>query len=88
MKKIGQILLTTVSSVGRLIAKPFVWSFKYLFVNEWEVTIWYDPQKKTQYNFKLISKMTSKHLKGKLVSGENFELITQEPFNYQIRKVK
>ena len=87
MKKIGPTLSKTVSFVGHLIAKPFIWFWK-LFFSEWEVTIWYDPMKKTAYNFKYISKIDSKTLKGRLVSGEPFEMKTQEPFNFQIKKVK
>ena len=87
MKKIGQTLSTIVSFVSRWTAKPFIWFWK-LFFNEWEVTIWYDPSKKTKYNFKYISKIDPKTLKGRLTSGEPFELKTQEPFNFQIKKVK
>lgn len=88
MKKIGQILSTTASSLGHLIAKPFVWLWFKYFVNEWEVTIWYDASKKTYYNMKFISIINEKELKGKLSTGELFELKTQEPFNYQVRKTK
>jgi len=88
LKKIGQILLTTVSSVGRWIAKPFVWLWVKYFVNDWEVTIWYDPKKKTCYHFKNISTIQPTHLQGTLITGEAFELKTQEPFNYQVRKIK
>lgn len=88
MKKIGQILSTTVSSLGRWIAKPFVWFWVKVFVNEWEVIIWLDPQKKTSYEFSHIEIISPKRLKGKLVTGEPFELNTQDPFNYQVRKIK
>lgn len=88
MKKIGQILSTTVSSVGHLIAKPFIWFWNKNFVNEWEVIIWYDATKKTSYHFKNIEVITAKKIKGTLTSKEPFELNTQEPFNYQVRKIK
>jgi hypothetical protein len=88
LKRIGQILSTTAFLVLRWIAKPFVWLWIKYFVNEWQVTIWYDPVKKSVYEFKSISIITEKHLQGKLTSGEPFELKTQEPFNYQIKKVK
>ena len=88
MKRIGQILSTIVSSLGRWTVKPFVWFWIKYFVNEWEVTVWYDPKQKTRYVFKHIEIIGPKKLKGKLVSGEPFELNTQEPFNYQVRKIK
>lgn len=87
MKKIGPTLSKIASLLGRWTAKPFIW-FWQLFLNEWEVTIWYEPSKKTAYKFKYISKVDSKTLKGRLTSGEPFELKTQEPFNFQIKKVK
>lgn len=89
-KKQNKILIAlskSVSYVLRLIAKPFKW-FIALFRNEWEVTIWIAPKDKTFYNFKWLEKCEPKHLKGRLVSGEPFELRTQEAFNFQIRKVK
>lgn len=88
MKRIGQILSTTVSSLGRWTVKPFVWFWVKYFVNEWEVTVWYDPKQKTRYVFKNIEIVGPKKLKGKLVTGEPFELNTQDPFNYQVRKIK
>ena len=80
LKSAGKILLKIVSWPLRGIAS--------FFFNEWEVTIWIDPQKKTEYQFKWLDKCEPKHLKGKLISGEPFELRTQEAFNYQIKKVK
>ena len=88
MKRIGKILSKTAYSVLQWIAKPFVWLWVKYFVNEWHVTIWYDPAKKSVYHFKSISIIEPTHLQGKLTSGEPFELKTQEPFNYQIKKVK
>ena len=78
-------------NAGRTLLKIVSWPVRWIvsfFINEWEVTIWIDPQKKTQYQFKWLDKCESKHLKGKLTSGEPFELKTQEAFNYQIKKVK
>ena len=80
LKSVGKILLRTVSW-------PVRWIVSFFF-NEWEVTIWIDPQKKTEYHFKWLDKCEPKHLKGRLVSGEPFELKTQDAFNYQIKKVK
>lgn len=80
LKSAGRILL-------RIVSWPLRWIASF-FLNEWEVTIWIDPQKKTFYNFKWLEKCEPKHLKGKLTSGEPFEMKTQEAFNYQIKKVK
>ena len=80
LKKIGSTLL-------RIASWPLRWIVKF-FINEWEVTIWIDPQKKTQYQFKWLDKCEPTHLKGRLISGESFELKTQEAFNFQIKKVK
>ena len=80
LKKIGSYFSDVTSSIFNWIAS--------LFTNEWEISIWYDPLKKTVYNFRWVEKCEAKHIKGRLVSGEPFELRTQEAFNYQIRKVK
>ena len=40
--------------------------------------------KKTEYFFRTINKVSPTHIKGKLASGELFELHTQDKFNYQI----
>ena len=80
LKSVGKTLL-------RIASWPARWIVSFLF-HEWEITIWYDPSKKTQYNFKWVDKCEAKHLKGKLTTGEPFELKTQEPFNFQIKKVK
>lgn len=80
LKKIGSYFLDVTSSVYNWILS--------LFTNEWEISIWYDPLKKTVYNFRWVEKCEAKHIKGRLVSGEPFELRTQDAFNYQIRKVK
>lgn len=78
-------------SAGKILLKIVSWPLRWIasfFFNEWEVTIWIDPQKKTEYHFKWLDKCEPRHLKGKLISGEPFELRTQEAFNYQIKKVK
>ncbi len=80
LREIGSTLLRTASW-------PLRWIVKF-FTNEWEVTIWIDPQKKTQYQFKWLEVCKPTHLKGRLTSGEPFELNTQEAFNFQIKKVK
>ena len=78
-------------NVGKILSKIVFWPLHWIvnkFKNEWEVTIWVDPSKKTVYNFKWLDKCEPKHLKGKLVSGEPFEMKTQDAFNFQIKKVK
>ena len=80
LKNAGKILL-------KIVSWPVLWIAK-LFVNEWEVTLWVDPSKKTVYNFKWLEKCEATHVKGKLTSGEPFELKTQDAFNFQIKKVK
>lgn len=78
-------------NVGKTLLKTVSWPLRWIvskFKNEWEVTIWVDPAKKTVYNFKWLDKCEPKHLKGKLVSGEPFEMKTQDAFNFQIKKVK
>lgn len=78
-------------SGGKILLKIVSWPVRWivnLFFNEWEVIIWIDPIKKTKYNFKWLDKCEPKHLKGKLTSGEPFELKTQDAFNFQIKKVK
>ena len=78
-------------SAGKILLRIVSWPVRWIvnkFINEWEVVIWIDPQKKTSYNFKWLDKCEPKHLKGRLVTGEPFELKTQDAFNYQIRKVK
>ena len=78
-------------NVGKTLLKIVSWPVRWIvskFKNEWEVTIWVDPSKKTVYNFKWLDKCEPKHLKGKLVSGEPFEMKTQDAFNFQIKKVK
>ena len=79
------------NSAGKTLLRIVSWPVRWIankFINEWEVVIWIDPQKKTSYNFKWLDKCEPKHLKGRLVTGEPFELKTQDAFNYQIRKVK
>jgi hypothetical protein len=68
--------------------KDLWYSFLSLFFDEYEVTIWYDPTKKTVYRFKYLEEVTPTVLKGRLVTKENFELKTQDKFNYQIRQVR
>ena len=84
MKKIWQGLSRIVSSSWTGIVNAIS---KYLN-NEWEVHIWRDEASRVEYFFKHIDKINDKCLKGVLTTGEEFELITQHPFNYQIKKVK
>jgi len=62
--------------------------FLALFVDEFEVTIWVDPLKKTVYRFRSLEVISPNHIKGRLITKQKFELRTQEKFNYQIRQVK
>ena len=48
---------------------------KSLFIKEYQVTIWVDPMKKTEYFFRTISKVSPTHIKGKLASGELLSFI-------------
>lgn len=74
---------------------------KSLFVEEYELTVWYvyemneDPRgmktvrrKSRTYILSDITKRTNKHIVGKESNGERFEIKTVEPFDYQIRKIK
>ena len=87
LTKSGKKLKNAGKTLLKIVSWPVRWIVSFFF-NEWEVTIWIDPQKKTEYHFKWLEKCEAKHLKGKLVSGEPFELKTQEAFNFQIKKVK
>lgn len=80
LKNVGNILL-------RIVSWPVLWIVK-KFKPEWEITLWVDPSKKTVYNFRWVEKCEPNHVKGKLVTGEAFELKTQDAFNFQIKKVK
>ena len=60
---------------------------KTLFTEEYEVVIWYDPAKRQVYRMKSIQKLNQNNLVGVLVTGEKFTMQTQEPFNYQVRKI-
>lgn len=75
--------------------------FVSLFVEEYELTVWYvyenyesDKGMKVKrraaqkYNLKDISKKTSKHIIGKYVDGSDFEIKTVDPFDYEIKKIK
>jgi len=63
------------------------WLLK-LLLDEYEVTIWVDPKNKSTYSFKKLPEVSANHVKGQLISGEFFEIRTQEPFNYLIRQVR
>ena len=60
---------------------------KTLFTEEYQVVIWYDPEKKSVYSFKKISKMTDTQISAVKTTGEKFDMKVKEPFNYQITKV-
>jgi hypothetical protein len=61
---------------------------KDFFLEEYEVSIWYeDPVKVTTYRLKTIQKLTSNTLKGKDMNGFSVELVVQNPFNYQVKKI-
>jgi len=44
--------------------------------------------KKTEYHFRYVETLTPTNIKGKLITGEKFEIRTQEKFNYQVKQVK
>lgn len=72
-----------------------------LFKEEFELTVWYvyettesaeglkvTKRKEKNYILKEISKKTNTHIKGKDISGADFEIKTVDPFDYEIRKTK
>lgn len=95
MKKIGQILSTIVSYSLRSIVK--LWNkFLDLFKSEYEIIIWFSKDSEyynksiayEKFIFKRIDKLTTRHIKGVLISGHKYEIRTKEEFNYKIKKVK
>ena len=75
--------------------------FVSLFVNEYELIVWFHAEteisaeglktvKRVSKTFllKAISKKTPKHIKGTDIFGKAFEIKTVEPFDYQIRKLR
>ena len=68
--------------------KKLVEWIKVIFLEEFEVIIWYgdEPINPIVYKLKKIDKINSKILKGKGVDGLPVELVVQTPFNYQIKK--
>lgn len=87
LKKTGKILSTIAYSPFRMIARLWNWIVS-LFVDEQVITIWVDPMKKTEYHFRYVETLTPTNIKGKLITGEKFEIRTQEKFNYQVKQVK
>lgn len=89
-------------SVKRLPWYKRLWEwFIGLFVNEYELIIWFHNEtdisqeglktvRRTRREFllKSISKSNSKHIKGTDAFGKPFEIKTVEPFDYQIRKLR
>ena len=61
--------------------------FKTLFTEEYQVVIWYDPEKKSVYSFKKINKLTDTQISAVKTTGEKFDMKVKEPFNYQVTKV-
>ena len=67
--------------------EKMIW-LKKLFLEEYEVRIWYDdPKKVTLYRMKTINKLNPKTLVGKDVDGLKVELNVQAPFNYEVKKI-
>jgi len=62
-------------------------SLKTAFTEEYQVVIWYEPDKKSVYNFKKIMKLTDTQISAIKTSGEKFDMKVKEPFNYQVTKV-
>jgi len=62
-------------------------SLKTAFTEEYQVVIWYDPEKKTVYSFKKIIKLTDTQISAVKTTGEKFDMKVKEPFNYQVTKV-
>ena len=71
-----------------------------LFINEYELIVWFHAEtsetaeglktiKRTQKTFMLksISKKSPNEIRGKDIFGKDFEIKTVEPFDYQIRKL-
>lgn len=61
--------------------------FLKIFTEEYQVVIWYEPDKKSVYNFKKIIKLTDTQISAVKTTGEKFEMKVKEPFNYQVTKV-
>jgi len=66
---------------------------------EYELTVWFKdqeqiiegrkvhPHSKKIFKLKSISKRNPKHIKGKELDGNDFEIRTVQPFDYMIRKI-
>ena len=72
-----------------------------LFVEEYELIVWFHAEtivgadgiksvSRSKKNFQLsrLTKHTPKHIRGKDLHGNFFEIRTVEPFDYSIRKLK
>jgi hypothetical protein len=61
---------------------------KSLFADEYELTIWFQgAEKKKIFHVKSISKKTQKHIIAKDLEGNQIEIKTNDPFDYQLRKL-
>jgi len=60
---------------------------KTLFTEEYEVTIWSELMGKQVYHLKTVTKVDCNNVVGVLVTGEKFTMQTQEPFNFQVKKI-
>jgi len=87
LKSFAKNIIAFVKSVGTSMMQKIKNWLKTLFTEEYEVVIWYDPAKRQVYKMKSIQKLNQNNLVGVLVTGEKFTMQTQEPFNYQVRKI-
>ena len=90
------------ATIIRLVWYKRIWEWIVsLFVNEFELIVWFHSEtqitdrgtkhiKKTEKTFllKKITKKSPKHIIGKDIFGKPFEIKTVEPFDYQIRKLR
>lgn len=60
---------------------------KDLFLEEYEVSVWPAGGEKETYTFKKIEKITQTHIIATEMDGRRFELMTVDPFNYQVKKI-
>jgi hypothetical protein len=67
--------------------KLIAWWKDFIF-EEYEVKVWYeDPKKYSLYNLKKITKLSPTVLKGVDIDGVTIEMVVQNKFNYQVRKI-
>lgn len=60
---------------------------KTLLTEEYQVTIWSESMGKQVYYMKTVTKVDCNNVVGVLTTGEKFTMQTQEPFNFQVKKI-